>query len=74
MLLKKLGAATIIYGLGGVLNRGVSLLLLPLLTQFLDKKAYGVSGLLQIISFFYNSNIFDGAWQFPKRLLFQAFQ
>lgn len=52
MLLKKLGAATIIYGLGGVLNRGVSLLLLPLLTQFLDKKAYGVSGLLQIISFF----------------------
>jgi O-antigen/teichoic acid export membrane protein len=52
MFLKKLGISTLVYGMGGVLNRAVALLLLPFLTQYLDQKAYGVATLLQLIGFF----------------------
>ena len=51
MSLKHLATSTVIYGLGGIFNRAVSLLMLPFLTPFLSKADFGVAGLLQILSF-----------------------
>lgn len=52
MSARKLGLNALIYGLGGMLNRVISFLLLPLFTHYLSTEDYGVAGMLQIISVF----------------------
>ncbi len=51
MSLKQLAANTVIYGLGGIFSRAISLLMLPLVTPYLTKADFGVAGLLQIVNF-----------------------
>ena len=47
---RRLAGAALIYGLGGVVSRMVSLLLLPLFTRFLTVADYGVLALLGIMT------------------------
>lgn len=47
-----MGKNVIIYGVGGMLNRLVGLLLLPLLTQFLTPHDYGMLSMLQLATLF----------------------
>jgi len=46
----RLGKNVIIYGIGGALNRLVSVLLLPLMTAHLTPADYGIAGLLGVVS------------------------
>ncbi|NPV76383.1 MAG: oligosaccharide flippase family protein [Anaerolineae bacterium] len=48
---KRLGKGTLIYGLGGILNRFIGLLMLPLFTAYLTPADYGVSSILGLVSF-----------------------
>ena len=52
MSARKLGLNAIIYGLGGMLNRIISFLLLPLFTHLLTTEDFGAAGMLQILSTF----------------------
>lgn len=47
---RRLAGAALVYGLGGVASRTVSLLLLPLFTRFLTAADYGVLALLGIMT------------------------
>ena len=47
---RRLAGASLIYGLGGILSRMVSLLLLPLLTRYLTPADYGVIAMLAVMS------------------------
>lgn len=49
--LGRLGRTTVVYGLGQVLLRFISLLLLPLFTSYLTPTEYGISAMLGLISF-----------------------
>ncbi|MBF0502198.1 MAG: lipopolysaccharide biosynthesis protein [Candidatus Riflebacteria bacterium] len=49
--LARLVRSGVIYGLGGIFNRFISLLLLPLLTRYLTPEEYGISALLIMASF-----------------------
>jgi O-antigen/teichoic acid export membrane protein len=49
--LKGLGKSSLIYGLGGVLNRFIGFLLLPVFTSYLTPTEYGISAMLGWISF-----------------------
>jgi O-antigen/teichoic acid export membrane protein len=49
--LKGLGKNSLIYGVGGVLNRFIGFLLLPVFTSYLTPKEYGISAMLGWISF-----------------------
>jgi O-antigen/teichoic acid export membrane protein len=55
MKARKLGLNALIYGLGGMLNRMISFLLLPLFTHFLTPEDYGRAGMLQILSLLLSS-------------------
>ncbi len=48
---QRLGKSTLVYGLGGVLNRFISLLMLPLFTAYLTPADYGVSSILSLVTF-----------------------
>ncbi len=52
MSARKLGLNAVIYGLGGMLNRIISFLLLPLFTHVLTTEDFGAAGMLQILSTF----------------------
>lgn len=52
MSARKLGLNAVIYGLGGMLNRIISFLLLPLFTHLLTDEDFGTAGMLQILSTF----------------------
>jgi O-antigen/teichoic acid export membrane protein len=52
MSARKLGLNAVIYGLGGMLNRIISFLLLPLFTHVLSPLDLGAAGMLQILSTF----------------------
>jgi len=52
---KRLGKGTLIYGLGGILNRFIGLLMLPLFTAYLTPTDYGISSILGLVSFVLNS-------------------
>ncbi len=47
---KRLGKGTLIYGLGGVLNRFIGFLLLPLFTAYLTPAEYGIAAILGLIT------------------------
>lgn len=47
-----LGKDTLIYGLGNIATRFISLILLPFYTQFLNPREYGILAMLSILSFF----------------------
>jgi O-antigen/teichoic acid export membrane protein len=49
--LARLGKGTLIYGVGGLLNRFIGFLLLPLFTAYLTTTDYGVSSTLGLVSF-----------------------
>lgn len=48
--LKRLAKGTVIYGTGVVLNRFITLLLLPLFTAYLSPKEYGIIAILAMLS------------------------
>ena len=48
--LSRLGKNTLIYGIGGVLSRFVSFLLLPFFTEVLTKKEYGIFALIMLLT------------------------
>ncbi|HEY3319004.1 MAG TPA: oligosaccharide flippase family protein [Planctomycetota bacterium] len=48
--LSRLAKNTVIYGIGGVLNRFIGFLLLPLFTAYLTPTDYGVSGILAMVA------------------------
>ena len=50
--LKRLASGSLIYGVGGVVSRFVSILLLPFFTAYLTPADYGVVALLAIVSVF----------------------
>jgi O-antigen/teichoic acid export membrane protein len=50
--LGRLGKNALIYGLGGLLNRFISFLLLPLFTAYLTPADYGISSMLSLVAFF----------------------
>ncbi|MCC6146922.1 MAG: oligosaccharide flippase family protein [Anaerolineaceae bacterium] len=52
---KRLSKGTVIYGLGGILNRFIGLLMLPLFTSYLTPADYGVSSILGLVSFIMTS-------------------
>lgn len=47
----RLGRKTIVYGIGSILNRVISFLLLPLFTKYLTPTDYGVSSILGWMTF-----------------------
>lgn len=47
----RLGKSTLIYGVGGLINRFAGFLLLPVLTAYLSPSEYGISSLLGWITF-----------------------
>jgi len=61
MSARKLGLHAVIYGLGGMLNRIISFLLLPLFTHLLTTEDFGAAGMLQILSTFLVSAFSLGA-------------
>lgn len=52
MSARKLGFNAVIYGIGGMLNRIIGFLLLPLFTHVLSPEDFGRAGMLQILSTF----------------------
>jgi O-antigen/teichoic acid export membrane protein len=48
----RLGRSALIYGAGNVLIRGISLLLLPVVTTYLTPDDYGISSILGVLAFF----------------------
>lgn len=47
--LARLAKGTLIYGLGGVLNRFIGFLLLPLFTSYLTPAEYGIAAILDMV-------------------------
>ena len=47
---RRLAGASLVYGLGGILSRMISLLLLPVLTRYLTPADYGVIAMLAVMS------------------------
>lgn len=47
--LLRLGKGALVYGVGGILNRFITFLLLPLFTAYLTPADYGVSSILQLL-------------------------
>lgn len=50
--IKKLASGSVIYGVGGVISRFVSILLLPFFTTYLTPTDYGIMAMLAILSVF----------------------
>jgi O-antigen/teichoic acid export membrane protein len=50
--LRRLGRGGLVYGVGGLLNRFLAVLLLPLFTRYLRPEDYGVTSLLATLSIF----------------------
>lgn len=49
--LARLSKSTLIYGVGGVLNRFISFLFLPVFTSYLSPADYGISSILGLLTF-----------------------
>src|SRR4030067_396896 len=47
----RLAKGTLIYGIGGILNRSVNFLLLPVFTSYLTPADYGIFSILGLIGF-----------------------
>lgn len=48
--LKKLGSDSVVYGLGGIVNRLLSFLLVPLFTRYLQPQDYGIMSMIALLN------------------------
>ncbi len=53
--LRKLGQQSLIYGVGGLINRFIGFLLLPVFTHYLSPADYGVMAILNLVAFVFTS-------------------